>query len=356
MKRNFSSEDLAKIAGVIHMGNGPFAKSIPWQLHDSLDAGEAELIKLIGDSQPTAITIANSGVPTFFSTWMEPKVIQVLFSPMVAAEFAGGEVKKGDWTSTSLRFKVLEKTGRIAAYGDRTNAGRSDVNMNFPAREQFRFQTFIDYGDLEQQEAALAGVSLASEKAMSAALALSKFMNLSYLYGVSGLQCYGLLNDPGLSTPVTPTTKTVGGTSWATPGVQPQEILADFQKLFGQLLVQTNGLAKRDLELSIALPPGSEQFLLNSSLYNEPAISLVRKAFSKITYTLIPEYATTGGNVLQMMVREYAGQKTVDCAFTEKMRAHPLIVESSAWHQKRSAGTAGAIYYQPMMTASMIGI
>ncbi|EOI9212752.1 DUF2184 domain-containing protein, partial [Salmonella enterica subsp. enterica serovar Mbandaka] len=49
-------------------------------------------------------------------------------------------------------------------------------------------------------------------------------------------------------------------------------------------------------------------------------------------------------------------QDTGYCSFTEKMRAHAVVTESSAWKQKKSAGTWGAIIRQPLAYAQMLGV
>jgi hypothetical protein len=55
-------------------------------------------------------------------------------------------------------------------------------------------------------------------------------------------------------------------------------------------------------------------------------------------------------------VDEYEGQRTWDCAFTEKMRAHPIILGLSSFKQKKSAGTWGTIVFRPMFVGGMIGL
>jgi len=48
------------------------------------------------------------------------------------------------------------------------------------------------------------------------------------------------------------------------------------------------------------------------------------------------------------------GQKSVEAAFTEKMRAHAMITLDSSWRQKKSQGTWGTIFYAPIFVASII--
>jgi hypothetical protein len=55
-------------------------------------------------------------------------------------------------------------------------------------------------------------------------------------------------------------------------------------------------------------------------------------------------------------VDEVEGQRTADTAFTEKLRAHPIVVGSSSFRQKKSQGTWGTVIFRPAFIAQMIGI
>ena len=67
------------------------------------------------------------------------------------------------------------------------------------------------------------------------------------------------------------------------------------------------------------------------------------------------EYATDAGELVQMICTEIEGQKTAECAFTEKMRAHPVILDLSAFKQKKSQGTYGTVIYRPFAISSLLG-
>jgi hypothetical protein len=69
-----------------------------------------------------------------------------------------------------------------------------------------------------------------------------------------------------------------------------------------------------------------------------------------------PEYSTTGGELMQLILPTYNGVRTGYIGFTEKMRAHPLIAALSSWMQKQSGGTWGAIIRRPIAIAQMLGI
>jgi hypothetical protein len=75
-----------------------------------------------------------------------------------------------------------------------------------------------------------------------------------------------------------------------------------------------------------------------------------------MTVKTAPEYATTSGNLVQMICHKVKGQNTGYCAFTEKFRAHRIVAESSAIHQKKSGGTWGTILKTPAAISQLLGV
>jgi len=201
----------------------------------------------------------------------------------------------------------------------------------------------------------LAKIDLANRLNIASALTLNKFQNKSYFFGVAGLQNYGLLNDPNLVAAIVPITKAATGTSWiAATGT---EVLADIAKLYQQLVTQTNGLIDRNTPMKLAMSPVSDGTgFTKVTDYNVSVADKVKKIYPNLTVVTAPEYTTGSGELLQLIVESYEGQRTVDVAFTEKMRAHPIIVGSSNFKQKKSQGTWGAIIYRPMFIAQMLGV
>ena len=306
------------------------------------------------DAQPALITTSNSGIPAFLSTFIDPKLIEVLVSPMKAVEIVGEEVKKGDWITDTAMFPVVESTGETSSYGDFSENGMAGANTNFPQRQSYHYQVITQWGEKELEKAGLARIDWANRQNIASVLTLNKFQNKSYFFGISGLQNYGLLNDPQLSAPVTPTTKVAGGTSWT--NAVATEVLADVQKLYKQLQTQANGLVELDSKMTLAMSPISEVALTKTTDFNVNVADILKKNFPNLTVKTAPEYSTVSGELVQLMLDEYEGQRTVDAAFTEKLRAHPIVVGSSSFKQKKSQGTWGAIIYRPVFIAQMLGV
>jgi len=309
------------------------------------DETKAQLVAAM-DAQPALVTQSNAGIPAFLSNFIDPKLIEVLVTPMKAAEIAG-ETKKGDWTTTVATFPVIESTGETSAYGDYSNNGSVEVNANFPQRQSFHYQTFTQWGEKALAVAALAKIDLASRLNIASALLLNKFQNLTYFFGVSGLQNYGLLNDPGLYSPISPTSP------WSS--TTADVIYADVVRLFAQLQTQANGTIDKDATMTLALSPVNEVNFTKTNQYNVNVTDQIKKNFPNLTVKSAVEYSTFGGELVQLIATAVDGQETLTAAFTEKMRAHAIVVQPSSWMQKKSQGTFGTVIFRPFLIAQMLG-
>jgi hypothetical protein len=312
------------------------------------------------DAEPTLVTVSNAGIPSYLANYIDPKLIQVLVAPNKAAEILG-EVKKGDWTTLTATFPLVEHTGEVSTYGDWNNNGSVNANPTFPQRQSYHYQTVTQWGERQLEMAGLAKIDWASRLNIASAMVLDKFQNQSYFFGVSGLQNYGLLNDPTLSAALTPATKAASGagTKWILSGnivATANEIYADIQALFLKLVQQSNSLVEKSSRMVLAMSANSDVALTATNSFNVNVNDLVKKNFSNIRIVTAPQYATTAGELVQLICEEVDGQETGYTSFTEKMRAHAIVKEMSAFKQKKSQGTWGTILFQPFAVASMIGV
>ena len=81
----------------------------------------------------------------------------------------GREVKTGVWTDDYMQFPVEEYAGDVTPYNDYQNGVTTDVNYEFPVREQLRFQTTLTFGDLEAEKASSAKIGLINAKQRASA-------------------------------------------------------------------------------------------------------------------------------------------------------------------------------------------
>jgi Uncharacterized protein conserved in bacteria (DUF2184) len=322
------------------------------------------------DAQPAlATTDPNSAVPAIFTTMVDPKVFKALFAPNRAAVIMGEE-RRGTWVDDTIMLPVTEAGGEVSSYGDYAENGTVTSNMNWPQRQAYLFQVIKQYGERELARAGVARINWVAELDYSAALMLNKFSNLSYFYGIQGLQNYGLFNDPNLNASITPAVKAWGGTSWYNSSNQiaatANEIFADIQNLFTQLCAQqTAGIIDAETPMVLAMSPLSSAALNTTNSFNVNVYRLIKDNYPNMKIEIAVQYqalsasntqGNPAGNFMQMIAKEVEGQETGYCAYNEKMRAHKLIPAMSSYRQKVSAGTWGCILRMTSTIAGMIGI
>lgn len=304
------------------------------------------------DAQPQLITQANAGVPSLFTTYVDPKIIEVLVRPTKAAELYS-ETKKGTWVSDTAMFLLAERTGQVSTYGDFSQDGMSNANINFPQRQSYHYQTNTRWGERELARMAEAKVDWANQINMGSVLALNKAQNLGYLFGVAGLQAYGGMNDPNLPPPIAPTE------SWF--GADGAVIYADVLRLVQEMIAQGNGTVDAESKYKMGISPGNVSNFNNTNQFNVNVYAQIKLNFPNLSIVTVPEFAINGGGqqggteLVQLIAENVEGQTTCEAAFTEKMRAHAMITKTSSWEQKKSQGLWGTIIYRPVYFAQMLG-
>ena len=349
-------------------GNERMAQDEMAQLAQDSMYGRSGHNSMAMDAPPILYTDPNSAVPALLTTTIDPDVFRILFSPNKATEALGDEVKRGDWLQDVIYFPVVEATGEVSSYGDYNDNGNAGVNVGWPARQNYLFQVIKEYGEREVERGGLARINWVSEIDRAAAQTIAKFMNLSYIFGVGGLQNYGMANDPNLTAALTPSVKAAGGTQWIKAGAMngtANEIYADIEALYYQLVIQTGGLIQTDSSMTFLMSPGTEVALTITNSFGVNVKDLLEKNFSNIKIVTVPQYAArsavmpqgvAAGEWLQLIVNEVEGQKAAFPAYSEKMRAHPIIRARSSFSQKVSAGTWGTVFRMPAASAQMVGV
>lgn len=314
------------------------------------------------DAQPELVTTSNSGIPAFLSTYIDPKVIEVLIAPNKATEIVGEETKKGDWTLETAMFPISESTGQVSSYGDYSETGFAGSNINWVQRQSYTYQAITQWGERELDKMGLARIDWANRQRMGSVSTLNKFQNRTYFFGVDGLANYGLLNDPSLSTPIAPISEGAGLVTWAQKATDAANgglyVYNDIQALYRQLVTQANGLVDLDMAspMTLAVSPLSQVYLTLTNQYKNDVRELLKASFPNMTIKTAPEYSTASGELVQLIADELQGQRTATTAFTEKLRAHPVKIELSSFKQKVSQGSWGTLIFRPFLIAQMLGV
>lgn len=321
--------------------------------------------RLAMDAQPELVTISNSGIPAFLSTYIDPKIIEILVAPMKATEIVGEETKKGDWTLETSMFPVVESTGQVSSYGDYSETGIAGANVNWVQRQSYTYQVITQWGERELEKIGLARIDWANRQRAASVLTLNKFQNKTYFFGVSGLANYGLLNDPTLPASIAPlaVTGSSGATlvTWEQKGSDPNGaiwVYNDIKAIYGQLVSQANGLVELDMAspMTLAMSPEAQVYLTLTNQYNVNVQDMLKKNFPKMKIETAPEYVLPAGQLVQLIADEMQGQRTATTAFTEKLRAHPIKIELSSFKQKTSQGSWGTVIFRPFLISSMVGV
>ena len=300
------------------------------------------------------VTAANSGVPVEFTSYIDPMVIPILTATRGAREIFG-EAKKGDWTTSYARFQTSEITGEVEAYTDYGQGGASDVNPTFPVRTQYIYQTNIRYGDREVDVASRARLQLAADKQRAAATVIDIASNKFALYGVAGLEIYGLLNDPNLPADVSSLPNANKKTLWSDKSTK--EIYEDVLYLFGKMADRGAGHIDANTELVLATSPATQVQLGKATDFNISARQMLETYFPRIRFVALPELATeTSGASILLVAPTIEGLPTAQIGFSEKFRAMRLIPESSSFHQKFVGSSYGTIIYRPFAIGKMTGV
>jgi len=356
-RRNPELDRLAMDFGIVFEEGGLEYLRPEWRRDYAFacDAARREFGFDAAPAQPLSVTTSNAGIPWFLANIIDPKQIEVLVAPMKAAEILREE-KKGDWTTMSVQFPLIENTGEVSTYGDYNNNGEANVQVNFVTRQSYYYQCITEWGERELAQAGLAKIDIAAKKNIASALVMNKFQNKTYFYGLQGLQNYGLLNDPSLPTAITPLIKSEGVNYYGWALASANEVYADVEALFQQLVLQTGGIVNMETEMILAMAPVSEVALTKTTQFNVNVADMLKKNFPKLRVITALEYATTSGNLVQLIAKELETQEVAFCSFNEKMRAHAVVRDTSSFKQKKSGGTWGTILEQPTGVAQMLGV
>lgn len=306
------------------------------------------------DAAPQLVTTSNSGIPAYLTNYYDPEIINVLVTPMKAAVILG-ETKKGDWTTATASFPMIESTGFVSSYGDYSNNGRTSANANWEYRESYHYQTVTKWGEKELARYGEAQINYAAELNVSSALTLAKFQNKSYFFGIAGLKNYGMLNDPALSAPITPLDDGNGNLQW--DDKDAEAIYNDIaQGLYKKLAAQLQGHLERTDAMTLSLDPETEVNMTKTNMYKVNVSDLLQKNFPNLRIETAVEFNTTAGRMVQLKLDKVDNKITGYGGFTEKMRAHPVVTGLSSFKQKKSGGTWGAIIRFPLGFATMLGV
>ena len=164
-----------------------------------------------------------------------------------------------------------------------------------------------------------------------------------------------MLNDPALAAPITPIDDGSGNLQW--DDKDAEAIYNDIsQGLYKKLATQLKGQLERTDAMTLSMSPGVEVNLTKTNMYKVNVTDLLQKNFPNMRIETAVEYSTDAGEMVQLKLEKVDNKTTGYGAFTEKMRAHPVVTGLSSFKQKKSGGTWGAIIRYPLGFVGMLGV
>lgn len=324
---------------------------------DAVKLNKDKTLRMLSDS-------GSIGYPVSAFSYLSPEIVPILLSARNATKL-GREVKTGVWTDDYMQFPVEEYAGNVTPYNDYQNGVVTDVNYEFPVREQLRFQTTLTFGDLEAEKASSAKIGLINAKQRASAEIIAQESNRFYLYGVQGKKIYGLLNDPNLNATISPVNIApvgqTGITTWTDkmsnqPSTFANIAYNDVNTLWTELCSKNGGNIDANTPMILALSNKMLPYLNAPNSFGLTASKMIKDNFPNIEIIALPELSTSAGERVLLEVPELMGVSTVDCCYSDKYRLGRLIAKTSSYEQKAISTTWGAVVKRPSLIATMLGI
>lgn len=324
---------------------------------DAVKLNKDKTLRMLSDS-------GSIGYPVSAFSYLSPEIVPILLSARNATKL-GREVKTGVWTDDYMQFPIEEYAGDVTPYNDYQNGVTTDVNYEFPVREQLRFQTTLTFGDLEAEKASSAKIGLINAKQRASAEIIAQESNRFYLYGVQGKKIYGLLNDPNLNATISPVNIApvgqTGITTWtdkmsSQPSTFANIAYNDINSLWTELCSKNGGNIDANTPMILALSNKMLPYLNAPNSFGLTASRMIKDNFPNIEIIALPELSTSAGERVLLEVPELMGVSTVDCCYSDKYRLGRLIAKTSSYEQKAISTTWGAVVKRPSLIATMLGI
>lgn len=308
-------------------------------------------------------TQANVGYPASFFQYIDPQIVEILFGVTNANKLAP-EVKQGTWEQEYYNYVCEERISDVTAYSDRTENVTTDVNYEYNVRELARFQTVIQFGDLEVDKANTAKIALQSRKQLAGADIIARKQNQFYLFGVSNKQNYGVLNEPNLNPSINPNSLTIGGntyTTWADKTANDaanagNHVFNDILKLWSELASKNGGNISQNERIILAVSNAVVSYLSAPNQFGLTAMAMIKDNFPNLEVVQLPELSTNAGEQIKMIVPNLYGVDTMNVAFADKLRVGRIVQTVSGQKLKMVGTSWGCILKRASLVATMMGV
>ena len=325
----------------------------------------AQMSAFAMDNQQSDVSAPSMTTPVqFLQNWL-PGFVKVITAARKIDELVG-ITTTGSWEDEEIVQGLLEPIGNAVPYGDYSNVPLASWNTNFIRRTVVRFEKGIKVGMLEEARAARIRVSTAAEKRSSAALALEIQRNLIGFFGFNGGNnlTYGFLNDPSLPAYVSVAATGTGSPATLWSGKTFLQIVADIRVAAAQLQTQSQDtINPEDVELTLALPTNSYQYLSVTSDFGISVRDWITKTYPKMRVVSAPQLnLANGGLNVMYLYAEHVDDGASDDSRTwvqvvpAKFQALGVERQAKAYIEDYTNATAGVLLKRPFAVVRYTGL
>ncbi len=331
------------------------------------DANEANKlfsnIKIAMDDTYSFAQPSNGTIPYFTTIWTN-KLVKQLLQTTPSREMSH-DFQQGTWATTDIKIPTLAYLGQSAPYADFGGAGNTSINTNWVGRETIRLQRTLTYGDLAVAQMAMGKIDYVASLREALANLVALDQDEINFFGYSGMNVFGMLNDPNLNATLPAPASIANPSSGQWIYKTFNEIIADINAMVNAVVSRSGGQADsyKD-EFFLALPPAVVTYLNNPNSFGVNSI----KAYIENTYpkmkiiqaqflqgTGSPIGSTIANNAL-MIWNKLGGQECMLHAFSSLWNSHGVVREISYFNEKISYTLSGAIATMPAGIQIMSGI
>ena len=323
------------------------------------ESNDAQIIKdqaemMLDDTY--AYNIPSSGVPNVLTTIWTTKFFKQMFQSTPFREMTTPD-QQGMFGTTDVRYPLIGASGTSKPYSDHSGLGDSSINLNYLQRQTITLQRTLTYGDLQTAIMGMAKVDYVGWLREYIATLITLDQNNIGFNGYSGMQCFGLLNDPSLNPELSPSNG-----QWMVSGTYGS-VCTDIITAVQSVQTLGAGQVNTDDEFIIGLPPVVFGALLFQNSFGLNVRSYIESVYPKCRFIQVQNYTGTGTplgsdlpNFMQVIFKTIGGQETALGVFSTLYNSHGVVRELSSYNEKVSYVVAGSILTMPVGIATLSGI
>lgn len=318
--------------------------------------------KMMDAIQPTVTTGSMATPIQFLQEWL-PGLVRIITGARKIDDLIG-RTTMGSWEDEEIVQQVIENTGFTVPYEDLSNVPLASWNPDYERRTNIRFEEGMRVGVLEEARASRVNIDSASEKRISAALALEIVRNLTGFYGYnSGAnRTYGFLNDPGLPNYVTVPVGASSSTLWSTKTFL--EIVKDIKAAMSSLRNQSqDNIDPEKVDITLAIATAAVDFLSTPSDFGISVREWLREAYPRVRVTSAPELnaANASANVFYLYAERFQDNSTDGGqVFLQNVPTQFMVLGvqqmAKGYEEDYSNATAGVMVKRPWAVVRRSGI